>query len=276
MMRSALIIAISLAAVSLMAKLPVVAARDTDDPPQTRSTDSSSEPKPKDGSLDGDRQPETELPPWQHVPAEQPSRDREPKEQEGSSPIGGDGTRLESFVESIADHIDRFWSEEFAANGEPYSSPNRAWTPMGDAPIACGDQALQGPGYCAENRTIALSAPYFRRIWRASGDGAVILVLAHEWGHHGQESRGRKRTDYYNIQWELQADCLAGAFLMNAAQHYWLGPHDIDDALRMAWRAGDSILVPWYGERALGSPEQRRNAVQQGFSGRDSCNVYTD
>jgi uncharacterized protein len=182
---------------------------------------------------------------------------------------------LETFVRTVAGQIDQFWKEVLAAINTPYSSPRLQWVPQGQRPPTCGGEASRGPAYCPLNRTLVLPAVFFDRIWQQDADAAVVVVVAHEWGHHIQQSLGIMNGMYFTIQIELQADCLAGVFFSYANQRGWLDQGDLDEALAMSWSGGDPILVPWFEEGAHGSPQQRVTAFRLGFQGKESCAVYT-
>jgi predicted metalloprotease len=120
-----------------------------------------------------------------------------------------------------------------------------------------------------------LPAEFFDRIWQQDADAAVVVVVAHEWGHHVQRLLGITSADFFTIQIELQADCLGGVFFNYANQQGWLDAGDLDEALAMSWSGGDPVLVAWFEEGAHGSPQQRVAAFRRGFQGQESCAVYT-
>jgi predicted metalloprotease len=147
--------------------------------------------------------------------------------------------------------------------------------PRGAAIPSCGGPTTASPFYCGSTRTIVLPAVFFERLWQNDADAAVAVVIAHEWGHHVQRSLGMFSGDYFSIQTELQADCLAGVFFQHAAERGWLDAGDLDEALAISWRGGDSVLVAWFDEGAHGTPRQRVDAFSRGFQGTRSCSVYT-
>jgi predicted metalloprotease len=122
---------------------------------------------------------------------------------------------------------------------------------------------------------VVLPAVFFERLWQSGVDAAVVVVIAHEWGHHVQRSLGMFAGDYYSIQTELQADCLAGVFFQYAGERGWLDPGDVDEALDISRRGGDSVLVAWFDQGAHGTPRQRMDAFNRGFQGTRSCSAYT-
>ena len=100
------------------------------------------------------------------------------------------------------------------------------------------------------------------------------MALAHEWAHHVQIMKGvvPGRTNAGSVQFENQADCLAGAFIKYPGEQGWLERDDLDDI--------DGLL------RAIGSREgsgrdhgtasERRAAFERGFSsGPVACNSFT-
>ena len=94
------------------------------------------------------------------------------------------------------------------------------------------------------------------------GDGALVFVVAHELGHHLQNSIPQivgpmpSRT-----QRELQADCLAGILLSRNAQ-LRMSDQDVQEALTAAKRLGDNTYDHFNHH---GSGEMRMLAVRSGI-----------
>lgn len=204
------------------------------------------------------------------VPAP-PAPSPAPAPPRSSGPAGS----IEAFVRELTPQIDRYWRERFAASGGPYTTPRVLWTERGrGVPTACSHRPMLGPGYCPVDQTVALDAAFFEPLWRRGADGAVVVVIAHEWGHHIQRLLGTLNTVYLNIQEELQADCFAGGFFGYADGMGWLDPGDIDEAVEMSASGGDPPSTAWSDPRAHGSGQQRVDAFRRGLAEASSCSAY--
>ena len=137
-----------------------------------------------------------------------------------------------SFLTSYLKHLDRYWSAEFqAAYGrefEPITNGVRYWrtgTKI-DENVTCGydvsEIVLQNAFYasCGEDEDLNDVIVYddeqlFTEYNNDYGPLALGLVLAHEWGHAVQARTGEELT---TLLAELQADCYAGAWLLDLRQ----------------------------------------------------------
>lgn len=189
------------------------------------------------------------------------------------SPPAAPTTDLRGFVNSVAGQVDTYWRERLARNNTPYSSPRAVmWITNGRAQTACGSGRASGPFYCSLDRSLGFPAQFFEPLW-PDADAAVAVVIAHEWGHHVQNLLGLLRGQFFTIQTELQADCLAGNFFGYAGTQGWLDDGDVDEAARMSYIGGDSS--DWRDPRAHGSPQQRVDAFMRGYDSQTSCEVFT-
>jgi len=115
--------------------------------------------------------------------------------------------------------------------------------------------------YNRATRTVCLSPAMISGLARL-GDGALVFVVAHELGHHLQNSIPQivgpmpSRT-----QRELQADCLAGILLSRNVQ-LRMTDQDVQEALTAAQRLGDSTYDHFNHH---GSGEMRMLAVRSGM-----------
>jgi hypothetical protein len=115
--------------------------------------------------------------------------------------------------------------------------------------------------YNRATSTVCLSPAMISGLARL-GDGALVFVVAHELGHHLQNSIPQivgpmpSRT-----QRELQADCLAGILLSRNVQ-LRMSDQDVQEALTAAQRLGDSTYDHFNHH---GSGEMRMLAVRSGM-----------
>jgi predicted metalloprotease len=180
------------------------------------------------------------------------------------------------FPDPLHADIDRFWSERFAEAGRDYVPPSGVVA--FDEPIVtpCGraDPNEEAAFYCVIDQKIYYSSSFRKLIETRIGDFAWVVVVAHEWGHHIQAQLGfdlgvspDAASDAPSFELEQQADCLAGAYSIDAEMNGWLDPGDIDEALKMTEISGDPPGTAWNDPQAHGSSQQRVDAFLQGYSG---------
>lgn len=176
------------------------------------------------------------------------------------------GPRLalaQSTPDAAAADINAYWARQFAAAGDPYVAP--AVVDIADATqTKCGTITPQiGPGaYCGADNTIYLVPAYFNAADPASAF-AFDTVLAHEWGHAVQRNLGIGGTSQ---QLELQADCLGGAYLRDAASRGLFSQEMLTQSVGLAAQSGDLSFVPDQGEEH-GSGADRGISMMQGYQG---------
>ena len=140
-----------------------------------------------------------------------------------------------------------------------------SWSNRKSQPAA----ASSGPSRTPSTADLIGPSTWFRSSWssRSSefGDYAPIAVLSHEWGHHIQTLLGvvgPTRKDF-----ELQADCLMGAFTRYADEQALLDYGDFLEALNSAIDAGDEVFLPEDFPGAHGMAEDRVKALTKGYGG---------
>lgn len=133
-------------------------------------------------------------------------------------------------MEGGADSMSAFWTATMAANGLEYADPT---VQLFDRQVQTGCGAATsavGPFYCPPDQRIYLDETFFQdmrtRFGAEGGSLAELYVLAHEWGHHIQQSTGQLgRVEQGDtgpqssaVRSELQADCYAGAWIQGASE----------------------------------------------------------
>lgn len=180
------------------------------------------------------------------------------------------------FPDPLHAHIDMYWEARFGEVGRLYQPPQGVIA--FDEPIvtACGraDPEREAAFYCVIDEKIYYSAEFRTLIEAQIGDFAWVIVVAHEWGHHVQATLGfdlgvvpDRAGEVAPIEFEQQADCLAGAYAVDAELVGWLDPGDIDEALTMTEISGDPPGTAWNDPRAHGTGDVRIDAFLQGYSG---------
>lgn len=121
--------------------------------------------------------------------------------------------------------LDDFWSEQASELGIDYAAPGMALFAATTDRCASIPDAT-GPFYCPLDRAIYLDTDFLVELadepMIEDGDLAQSYVLAHVWAHHVQEVSGlrdrvaeseRESPAREQLRLEVQADCLAGAWL---------------------------------------------------------------
>jgi predicted metalloprotease len=170
---------------------------------------------------------------------------------------------LDTFLNrDVAPVLDTFWSDTARVNGFAYTSPNvRLFRPAPSVTSACDRSPVASHSYCALDRTLYLDlgqseAYSFGSLWQRDKDFAIVLIVAHEWGHHVQHQLGLTERAASVRDVELQADCMAGLFTRYADERGLLDPGDLEEGFDVSMASGD----PTHGT----GPERTR-AVQTGY-----------
>ncbi len=197
-------------------------------------------------------------------------------EEEGNDGLRYGGGRQEygqTFDEGISD-LDVYWAAVFEGVGVPYRSPQ---VRVLDSAVrsGCGPpDASSGPFYCPLDETIYLSFAVIEQIGVPLSDYMVITVTAHEWGHHVQNLLGVTKGTGLNKEIELQADCLAGAFTLQASEDGRLEPGDISEAATLSIAVGDPHWVPADDPNGHGYDDERLVAFMDGYrDGLEGCRL---
>lgn len=196
------------------------------------------------------------------------------------APEADDTRSRPDFFDTVADCMDRSWHAPFASLGMDFSPPVRVfWTKPGRGP--CGD--YPGPWaayYCRGNHGI-----YFPRA--DDGDRTILTaVLAHEYGHHVQETAGifeaarnASGSDEAAVlltsrRSELQAYCFAGVWFAAVRRSFPVSPEDWEAVLMDTVKRGDPDHE---GRRTHGKGENGAAWMNGGFVGGKPghCNTWT-
>ena len=193
-----------------------------------------------------------------------------------ASPLKGVEIPRERLLELEADLIPHnpaaFWGDIFETSGTAYRTPTvvpldqRITTGCG--PAGPDDFAF----YCRADEAIYYSPAGFAEHERGIGDFASIVVTAHEWGHHIQWLVGVVPEP--GNAFELQADCLAGAYAIEAGQQGLLDPGDVTEAVASSAAAGDPLGLPQDAPGAHGINDDRVISFMRGFlDGVSGCDL---
>ena len=195
------------------------------------------------------------------------------------------GASPQAVASWVAPRLNAYWSFVFAKQGLTYRNPpyyywyNRPGYGWLHTPRLCDiyrkRDGLIWAGFSREYAPNSFYCPanddfYFDwSLWTTLRRGGAVVVAAHEWGHHVQHLLGwpeRERVSrrmYAN--YELMADCYAGAFARHEHDLGELGAADVTDARRLLESFGDVERIPWSRARSHGSRADRRRWFARGY-----------
>ncbi len=190
--------------------------------------------------------------------------------------------------------LDAYWSDQVSEEmGISYTPPTLTLF-SGSVQTACGTGSSQmGPFYCPGDQGIYIDVSFFEQLDNMGAENealAQLYILAHEYGHHMQLLTGDlNRVDHRSsgedssmVRSELQADCLAGAWIHNAAYTtdeagttFMVPPTqaELEDALLASQAVGDDKIMENAGMQANpdnfshGSAEKRMEWLTNGING---------
>ncbi len=164
------------------------------------------------------------------------------------------------FAAAILGNTEDVWKEVLPAQ------TNRQYQPAGlvlytrGTRSGCGSaQSAMGPFYCPLDRKVYLDTSFFQEMqskFGTGGDFAYAYVIAHEIGHHvqntlgilkkvqaRQQDVGETESNQLSVRIELMADCLAGVWAKNSNDKYnAISEADIRQAVAAAQAIGDDRL----------------------------------
>lgn len=189
---------------------------------------------------------------------------------------GTDRGAIDTLAANAVADIEDYWTTQYPAIFKGTFHPVSelvSWDPDDTGgPRFCGieTEELVNAAYCTKQDVIGWDRSYLLPgLVDAFGPMAVVMVLAHEYGHAIQQKAGVVGEDDPGIVFEQQADCFAGAFVRhvaeNEAAHFTL---NTSDGLNSVLAATVSVrdTDPNDPEAIHGSAFERVTAVQIGFT----------
>jgi hypothetical protein len=221
---------------------------------------------------------------------EMPSGSRQIQLPRDSQPraVSAEDESMKRFVSVVLGDTEDIWTKIFREMGRTYRPPKLVLY-RGGIKSGCGLASAQmGPFYCPNNQKIYIDLSFYdmlKRRFKAPGEFAQAYVIAHEVGHHVQNSLGQlqqiqrlqmaasgSQKNALQVRVELQADCYAGVWAKNTDRiNKTLEPGDIEQALRAASAIGDDTLQKSTQGYAVpdsfthGSSEQRVRWFKRGY-----------
>ncbi|MFI5495615.1 neutral zinc metallopeptidase [Actinoplanes sp. NPDC051859] len=216
------------------------------------------------------------------APSGQPQRPAPTATAAGEQPdTDVDGTdTVEEFqadVEAARVIAEAYWSEKFDASGLAFQPVAELIPYVREGQVACGGQGLglNNAAYCSAGDFIAYDARWAFGAFRQIGDAFIFYLLGHEYAHAIQ--RRLRIQQQFTIEQELQADCMAGAYLgdMEKAGRLRLAAGDLEELAAGLEAVGDDPGQPWFAEGAHGTAKQRTRAFSNGYSqSLELCNLF--
>ncbi|WP_407675227.1 metallopeptidase [Nocardia puris] len=207
-----------------------------------------------------------------------PSGPRPNVEDSTLTAINGDGGEVDQLALNAVEDIQTYWSTEYGKEFEGEFEPVEkliSWSakdPRAEAPEFCKETTyrLVNAAYCRLDDSIGWDrAVLLPTMEEAFGNMAVVMVLAHEYGHAIQNQAEIVKPKDPVIVKEQQADCFAGAFIRHVAEgkskHFTINTSDgLNNVLAATVAIRDSD--PDDPESVHGSAFERVTAVQIGFT----------
>jgi predicted metalloprotease len=188
----------------------------------------------------------------------------------GDDPDGTDTP--EEFEADLGDAqrvAETYWEAEFKSSGIGFDPVAQAIPYEKDGEIDCGGQGLglNNAAYCSAGDFIAYDVNWAVGAFRQVGDAFIFYLLGHEYAHAVQVRLGIRYR--FTIQQELQADCMAGAYIGDSvkAGTLTLDRGDIDELRQGLLAVGDDPSQPWFAPDAHGTARQRTDAFFEGYEG---------
>ncbi|MEU1969266.1 neutral zinc metallopeptidase [Micromonospora sediminicola] len=179
-------------------------------------------------------------------------------------------TSVAEFKQDFEDAValaEKYWMAQFRASGERFRPIRRVVSYSRAGEVSCGGQALprNNAVYCSAGDFIAYDVNWSVSAFREIGDAFLFYLLGHEYAH-GVQVRLGIRYDF-TIQQELQADCMAGAYLGDSVRSgaLRLADGDLDEFREGLLAVGDDPDQPWFAEGAHGTAEQRSEKFFSGY-----------
>lgn len=160
-----------------------------------------------------------------------------------------------------------YWTGVFDQSGITFEPVSRVIPYEREGEVDCGGQplGLKNAAYCSAGDFIAYDVNWAYDAFRQIGDAFIFYLLGHEYAHAVQ-LRLRVQAQF-TIQQELQADCMAGAYIgdMERRNRLSLADGDTEELAAGLDAVGDDPGQPWFAEGSHGTSRQRTQAFANGY-----------
>jgi len=201
-----------------------------------------------------------------------PAPERPAASDDAGDPRGDDdGTmtaaEFENDISGAAQTAESYWAEQFRASGQRFSPVRRIFPYTRDGQVECAGQPVprNNAVYCPAGDFIAYDVNFAVAAFQQVGDAFLYYLLGHEYAHAIQARLGIEHR--LTIEHELQADCMAGAYLGDSVRDGVLriADGDLEEFERGLLAVGDDPSVPWFAPGAHGTAEQRTESFFTGY-----------
>jgi predicted metalloprotease len=182
-----------------------------------------------------------------------------------------DGSMTE---EEFADDLDvafaqaeRYWQGRFEASGRRFTPIRRVFPYRRAGETTCAGEPIPANNalYCSDGDFIAYDVDWAVGAFRRIGDAFLYYLLGHEYAHGIQVRLGESFR--FSVEQELQADCMAGAYIGDSvrANDLSLDDGDLDELRTGVAAVGDDPDQPWFAPGSHGTAEQRTRSFFAGY-----------
>jgi predicted metalloprotease len=186
----------------------------------------------------------------------------------GTDPDGTDTP--EEFQGDLGDAqkiAEAYWKAQFDTSGLDFRPVGRLIPYRRAGEVDCGGQplGLNNAAYCSAGDFIAYDVNWAFAAFQQIGDAFLFYLLGHEYAHGIQRRLGIQKQ--FTIQQELQADCMAGAYIGDSVRDDKLALQDgdLDELARGLEAVGDDPGQPWFAEGSHGTARQRTREFNNGL-----------
>ncbi|MEV0715781.1 neutral zinc metallopeptidase [Asanoa sp. NPDC050611] len=176
----------------------------------------------------------------------------------------------DEFERDISDatkSAESYWTSVFDQSGERFRPVRRILSYTRDGEVDCGGEPVprNNAVYCPDGDFIAYDVNFAVAAFQQVGDAFLYYLLGHEYAHAIQARLGISHR--LTIDHELQADCMAGAYLGDSVrgQSLSIEDGDLDEFQKGLLAVGDDPSVPWFAPGAHGTAEQRTESFFLGY-----------
>ena len=174
---------------------------------------------------------------------------------------------FKSDIQGAKTSAESYWTDRFEQSGERFRPVRQVVPYTRDGEVDCGGEPVprNNAVYCADGDFIAYDVNFAVAAFQQVGDAFLYYLLGHEYAHAIQARLGIEHR--LTIDHELQADCMAGAYLGDSEKTETLtvAKGDLDEFRRGLLAVGDDPSVPWFAPGAHGTAEQRTESFFLGY-----------
>lgn len=212
------------------------------------------------------------------VPVDQPDEntgDEDSGQDQNPEDLTSDDVK--SLAEQASEDVVEFWTEVFDDHDMFYVSPffeiieDESQAPCSEGAVHPG----VGSFYCGLNQTVYFDLESEASDAQVGGIASPIYTIGHESGHDVQMQLGIMISDTLSVEKELEADCMAGAFMAWEIEKGAMTEEDFFVNLDLVEALGDPAGTPATHPQAHGMGSQRVSMVLRGYyNGVDACGTF--